>query len=59
MVKIYKRCYERGRMKRLDIEDLKNIKGGLSGWAIAGIVSGIVFIAGILNGISNPEKCNN
>lgn len=44
-------------MKKLKIEELKNIKGGVSGWLIAGISAAIVFIAGILDGIARPKKC--
>jgi len=44
-------------MRKLNDEDLKEINGGISGWAIAGICLAITFIAGILDGIARPEKC--
>ena len=46
-------------MKKLNDLELKNIEGGISGWAIAGISIAVAFIAGILDGITRPLKCEN
>ncbi len=32
--------------------------GGFSGWAIAALAAGIVFILGCFNGYTNPAPCN-
>ena len=45
-------------MKRVDDQKLKEINGGFSGWAIAGISVLVTFIAGIIDGIARPKKCN-
>ena len=38
-------------MKNLKNNELKKIKaGGVSGWAIAGIIAGITFLAGVFDG---------
>lgn len=44
-------------MKRIDDIELKNIKGGMSGWAIAGISLIVTFVAGIIDGIARPRNC--
>ena len=44
-------------MKKLQDEDLKNINGGMSAWAIAGISVLVTFFAGIIDGIARPVKC--
>ncbi len=45
-------------MKRLELNELKNIKGGASvGWVIAGIIAGITFVVGVLDGYARPFKC--
>lgn len=45
-------------MNKLEQKELKNIKGGIGFWGIAGIVSGAIFIIGVLDGIARPLKCN-
>ena len=45
-------------MKRVRDEDLKNINGGISVWIAAGICVAVTFIAGIIDGIARPRKCN-
>ena len=44
-------------MKKLNDEELKNISGGITGWAIAGISLLVTFVAGVIDGIARPEKC--
>lgn len=44
-------------MQRLEKEELKNINGGISGWLIAGLIAGGVFLVGVFDGISRPLKC--
>lgn len=45
-------------MKKLNNLELAKINGGLSGtvWALIG--TGIVFLASIVYGFINPNKCN-
>ncbi len=46
-------------MKKLDELELKKIEGGgISAWAIVGIGLAITFVAGIIDGIARPLKCN-
>ncbi|MGI6329830.1 MAG: class IIb bacteriocin, lactobin A/cerein 7B family [Bacilli bacterium] len=45
-------------MKELQKEELLMINGGLGIWAIIGIVSGITFLIGLLDGFVRPLKCN-
>lgn len=45
-------------MNKLKNEQLKNIKGGISGWLVAGLGALVTFLAGILDGIARPGKCN-
>lgn len=46
-------------MEKLTNNNLKNIKGGASFWAIAGIVvAALAFIGGVLDGYARPTKCN-
>lgn len=45
-------------MEKLNKKELENVKGGISGWAIAGIIAGAVFLVGVLDGIAKPLKCN-
>lgn len=43
---------------QLTKNELKNVKAGASiGWIAAGIIAGISFIAGILDGFTRPIKC--
>lgn len=45
-------------MTKLTVNEAKMIKGGaVSGWVIAGIVAGITFFVGVLDGITRPFKC--
>ena len=45
-------------MKRIDDKELANLNGGFSGWAIAGISLLVTFVAGVIDGIARPRKCN-
>lgn len=45
-------------MNKIEQKELKNMKGGISFWGIAGIVSATIFIVGVLDGIARPLKCN-
>ena len=46
-------------MKRLNNEEMMNIKGGAIGWKIlAAIGAGAIFIIGVVDGFINPKKCN-
>ena len=44
-------------MKKLDNNELKNVKGGIGFWGIAGIISAAIFIVGVVDGIARPLKC--
>lgn len=44
-------------MKELKRKELKKIKAGVSGWVVAGIIGGITFLIGVLDGIARPFKC--
>lgn len=46
-------------MKSLNKEELSKVNGGVK-WGVVGIVAGaIVLIVGIIDGYTNPAKCNN
>ena len=45
-------------MKKLNIKEEKELKAGASaGWIVAGIITGISFLAGLLDGYFRPFKC--
>ena len=44
-------------MKDIDKKDLENITGGFSVWVGIGIAALVVFLSGVLEGITNPDKC--
>lgn len=44
-------------MIKLTNKELSNINGGSAGWIAAGIIAGITFLAGVLDGITRPFKC--
>lgn len=46
-------------MKKLKDQELNEINGGFSGWAVAGISILVTFVAGVIDGIARPKKCNN
>ena len=45
-------------IKKINDVELSSISGGFSGWALAGIGLMVTFIAGIIDGIARPKKCN-
>ena len=46
-------------MKEISKEELQEMNGGgLSLLGVAGIVAGVVFIIGVIDGYVNPKKCN-
>ena len=45
-------------MEKVDEIKLKEINGGFSGWALAGIGLLVTFVAGVIDGIARPKKCN-
>ena len=45
-------------MKRVDDKELVKVNGGFSGWALAGIGLIVTFVAGVIDGIARPKKCN-
>ena len=38
-------------------KELQEIRGGISGWVIGGIIAGIIFIIGTIDGFVRPEAC--
>lgn len=45
-------------MKKINDNELKKVNGGFTGWTLAAIALAGAFISGVLDGISNPRKCN-
>ena len=45
-------------MKKLNDCELKEINGGFSGWVAVGLAIAVTFVAGVLDGIARPKKCN-
>ncbi len=45
-------------MLELKQKELKEINGGLSIWAIMGLIGGITFFIGVIDGFVRPLKCN-
>jgi len=45
-------------MKKIELENLKQIEGGISIWGAVGIGSAIVFLIGVVDGFFRPLKCN-
>lgn len=46
-------------MLEIKEKDLKNIKGGgISIWGGIGIVSGVIFLIGVIDGFVRPLRCN-
>lgn len=46
-------------MTEIKEKELKNIKGGaISIWGGLGIVSGVIFLIGVIDGFVRPVKCN-
>lgn len=46
-------------MTKLSSNEMKKVNGGVKWGAIAGIGAFASFICGIIDGIINPQKCNN
>ena len=47
-------------MKKIQEDKLENIKGGaiISVWTGIVVASIVIFISGVIEGITNPERCN-
>ena len=46
-------------MKKINNEEMKKVKGGAINWGMmAGIGAAVSFIMGIIDGWTNPRKCN-
>ena len=43
---------------KLSSNELKKINGGVSVWAVIGIISGLIFGVGTLDGYVRPRSCN-
>lgn len=44
-------------MKLMSDLELEQVKGGVSGWVLVGIAAVVVFLAGVLEGITSPNPC--
>ena len=42
---------------RLNDKELEQINGGVSAWAIAGILAGLIFGVGAVDGYARPPRC--
>lgn len=42
----------------LTTNELQNVKGGISKWAVVGIVAGVLFTIGFCDGFTRTLKCN-
>ena len=48
------------KIRKIDEIELENIKGGaISVWTGIAIAAIVIFISGIIEGITNPQKCYN
>ena len=45
-------------MKKINDLELQKVEGGMTVWAAIGIGLVVTFVAGILDGIARPMKCN-
>lgn len=46
-------------MCELTKDELRDtIGGGISAWGVIGIITGFVFIVGVIDGIAHPIKCH-
>lgn len=45
-------------MKIVENYELKNVTGGVNIVLVTAIVTGIVFLSGVITGIVNPTRCN-
>ncbi len=48
------------KIQKIEKEQLERIKGGaaISVWTGIAIAAIVVFLSGVIEGITNPEKCN-
>ena len=44
-------------IKKQSKQELEKIYGGFSAWVGIGISALVVFLSGVLEGITNPDKC--
>lgn len=44
-------------MEKVNKCELENITGGFSVWMGVGIAALVVFLSGVIEGITNPDKC--
>lgn len=42
----------------LSKNELMNVKGGIGAWTVIGIIAGVIFIIGVVDGYVRPLKCN-
>lgn len=42
---------------KLNNNELKNITGGASVWAVLGVIAGLIFSFGAVDGYVRPVKC--
>lgn len=45
-------------MEKINNMELKKVTGGISALGIVGIAALVIFISGVLDGFTNPGRCN-
>lgn len=45
-------------MNKLNEEELKQLNGGISTWGAIGIGVLVAFLAGVVDGVARPSRCN-
>lgn len=45
-------------MNKLSNKELEHVKGGIGFFAVSSIISAVIFVVGVLDGIARPIKCN-
>ncbi|MDD2489873.1 MAG: class IIb bacteriocin, lactobin A/cerein 7B family [Bacilli bacterium] len=45
-------------MQELTKKELQAVNGGISVWGVIGLISGITFFIGLIDGFVRPLKCN-
>ena len=42
----------------LSEKELLEVNGGIGAWAVLGIIAGVIFLIGVVDGYVRPAKCN-
>lgn len=44
-------------MQGVNYLELDKVRGGVSGWVVVGIATVVIFLAGVVEGITSPNPC--